>query len=943
MFDTEFIRAGKTPRILLANFVCALLYAGCALVSDLFTQASSQSPVLWPALGLALAVLIRGGWIYAPGFLLGALIAEGWSHGFDGNSPVVLLLDGLEVLLAAILLRRFLPHNASCTHPMGALLMCMAAAIGVGVTEVLRWIWQGPWPMAEDVSPWMRIVAHFLGMVLMAQVCLIWRWPPRAWLQVSTIIEAVGLFLLAIALGQVIFLDALPEIFAPFAFGFWTFLLVTFGAVRLGAHAVTLMVLLFASQGMWGLLHGHGYFSTGNVGTGLFNFTSFLLVLQGVGFTLAWIIRERKTADERIRHHAELWSHVHDAVIAGDSNYVMTSWNEAAEALYGWKASEVLGKRGTELLRTEFPGQSRESILNEIKQRGFYRGDAIQSHKDGRRLQVEVDSIVTRNKTGEITGYVAFNRDISERKRSEAAILKNERFLKTITHGLPGMVGYWNQDLICEFANQGYLEWFGKNEAEMMGISLRDLLGDRLFRMNEPYILGALSGQPQDFERELIKTNGEKSVVWAHYVPDIQDGVVKGFLVLISDITQRKALEDELRRAKEIAEQANQSKSDFVANMSHEMRTPLHGMLGMANLLSQTALNAEQIDLLRTLKQSGKLLLCLINDVLDYSKIEAGRLDVAAVQMDAAEVMREVMEIFSLQARGKGLDLRVDLPDAGTCLLFADPHKVKQILMNLLGNALKFTSQGSVTLDYRRDETSLTLRITDTGIGIGPEQRHRLFQRFSQADSSTTRIFGGTGLGLSISKSLAEVMGGVIGFESEVGQGSMFWLKLPLAAKPALVPPSNASPQKHAGKTEPLPDWTAISPESKALRILLAEDNKVNQKVALGLLRNLNCSVDVANNGAEALEMAKQARYDVILMDCHMPKLDGFKATQAIRAWESENVPSCDPPLFIVALTASALAEDREQCYKAGMDDFLAKPFEPEDLDRILAREKRGG
>ncbi len=942
MLSSEFLWANKARRLFLINSLCTLLYVGCTLASGLFTHETSLSPAIWLPHGLALAILILGGWSYAPGLFVGATMAESWLHGFELHSLLNVLFNSLEVIIAAALLRRFRPRVTSYTHPRDALNLWMSAGAGIGVTALLRWDWQGVRPISTDTPLWIGMVAHFLGMVLMAQSCLVWRQPPRFWLQSPSRIEAIALFFLAFVLGQAVFLGALPEILAPFALGFWIFLLITVAAVRLGAHSVTLMVLLFALQGMWGLLHARGFFSVANLGAGLFNFTSFLLVLQGVGLTLAWIIRERQSADERVRNHAKLWSHVHDAVVASDSNFNMTSWNEAAETLYGWKASEVIGKSGQNLFDTEFPGKSRESILAEIRQHGFYCGDAIQSHKDGTRIHVEVDSIVSRDKGGKISGYVSFNRDITERKRAEAAVLKSERFLKTIAHGLPGMVVYWNQNLICEFTNGGCREWFGKTEAEMLGITVQELLGDKIFRLNEPYIRGALNGQAQSFEREFIKPNGEKSVVWAQYVPDLQDGAVKGFFVVTSDITQRKALEDELHRAKDAAEKANQAKSDFVANMSHEIRTPLHGMLGMANLLSQTPLNAEQNDLLRTLKQSGQLLLRLINDILDYSKIEAGHLDVVAVRMDPAEVMREVADVFSLQARTKGLDLGVAAPGIGTCHLFADPQKVKQILLNLLGNAVKFTNQGKVTLDFVHDEKTFTLRVTDTGIGIEPEQRHRLFQRFSQADSSTTRTFGGTGLGLSISKSLAELMGGTVGFESEMGLGSTFWVKLPLASKSmaGLVPePHRIDPTQ---ASDSLVSWTPVLPEVKPLRILLAEDNKINQKVALGLLRHRNCSVDLANNGLEALEMVKQIHYDVVLMDCHMPKLDGFKATQAIRAWESENTAASHSPLFIVALTASALPEDREQCYQAGMNDFLAKPFEPEDLDRILARERTG-
>ncbi len=548
---------------------------------------------------------------------------------------------------------------------------------------------------------------------------------------------------------------------------------------------------------------------------------------------------------------------------------------------------------------------------------------------------------------GHCVGRRGCNRDITERKAQEERIRK----LSLAVEQSPESVIITDLHGIIEYVNEAFERSTGYSREEVIGQSPRMLHSGKTPPETYVALWDALV-HGRRWEGEFInrKKAGEDYTEFVRFTPMRQpDGRITHYVATKEDITEKKLMGQELDQyryhleelvanrtaelaaARNAAEAANRAKSIFLANMSHEIRTPMNGILGLAYLLRRDDVTADQAERLDKIAASGRHLLGIINDILDLAKIEAGKLTLDEKDFALPELLRSITAVMGEAIRGKGLSLRIDMKDMPQALN-GDATRLSQALVNYLGNAVKFTDRGEITLRGRAlAETAegylLRFEVTDTGKGVPKAQHGQLFQAFEQGDSSTTRQYGGTGLGLAITRRIAGMMGGEVGMESEPGQGSRFWFTARLGKGADVSATTEAAAENATENAEAL-----LRQEHCATRVLLAEDDPVNQEVALLWLREAGLLPDLAENGREAVAMAADNDYAMILMDVQMPEMDGLKATEAIRAlpgWQEKP---------ILAMTANAFDDDRRNCLDAGMNDFIAKPVEPAQMFGVLLK-----
>nr|WP_245250112.1 transporter substrate-binding domain-containing protein [Methanolobus bombayensis] len=524
------------------------------------------------------------------------------------------------------------------------------------------------------------------------------------------------------------------------------------------------------------------------------------------------------------------------------------------------------------------------------------------------------------------------NEELDQRKKAEEELAESKKEYKDLVEKSHSIILKWSRNGEILFLNEFGIRLFGYEKEEIIG---KNVVGTILpdydnNGRNHSYFLDDLFENPDRYQNnvsENICKDGRRLwISWSNNLMHDHERNVTGMYSVGTDITERKQFEEELLQTKEAAEAANVAKSEFLANMSHEIRTPMNSIIGFNEILLETELNEQQKHFVEVVQKSGKHLLDLIEDILDLSKIEAGKFELEMLDFNLTDVLESFVSTMNLRAHSKGLELTLSVEDNVPSLLRGDKGRLVQILTNLTGNAIKFTSEGEVkihvSVGFETDKSIILLfTVSDTGIGIPEDRIEHIFEKFSQVDASNTRRFGGTGLGLSISKQLVEMMGGEIGVNSQEGKGSDFWFTIKMEKQP-----ENEKIKRHANTDLPLK-------HNSELKVLLVEDNIDNQKLAQCMLKKLGLDVDTVDNGHKAIKALETTSYDLVFMDIQMPDMDGIEVTKLIRSPGSK-VLNKDIP--IIAVTAYALKGDRERFIEAGMDDYIPKPVSLNAVREVL-------
>ncbi|QDT41892.1 Sensory/regulatory protein RpfC [Gimesia alba] len=663
-----------------------------------------------------------------------------------------------------------------------------------------------------------------------------------------------------------------------------------------------------------------------------------------------------------ISAHQAILENVVDAIITITSQGEIHAFNPAAERLFGYTTSEVLGKNIKILMplpyREEHDGYlARYLTTGKAKIIGSGR-EVVGQHKDGTTFPIHLSVsqvFIEEDGQDEEILFTGIIRDLTSEVKQRQLNADYEGQIAAIS----------KSQMVIEFALDGTILKANEKFLETMGYSLDELIGQHHSVFVDPRERESVQyatfweqlrqGEYITAQLKRIDKHGHSVWIQASYNPILDlNGEPFKIVKYSVDVTQRvlidqalKVAKQDLVHAKEAAELANQTKSEFLANMSHEIRTPMTAILGFTDVLLGSVVKPEDIDSVKIIKRNGESLIGLINDILDLSKIEAGKLDVEHIDCSAHQIVSDVASLMRVRSASKGLDLKVRFDGPIPETICSDPTRLRQVLINLVGNAIKFTETGSIEIVVRllngaEDEPKLQFDVIDSGIGIPKDKIEKLFSRFTQADGSTTREFGGTGLGLTISKRLVELLGGMVSVSSKIGEGSTFTVTVATGSldNVKMVQSSNESIVEEHTETE----TSAVAKSEAPLhnyRILFAEDGPDNQRLISFVLKKAGAKVTVVENGQVAVDAATKALaeddpFDVILMDMQMPVLDGYAATRRLR-----NIGYSRP---IIAITAHAMSTDQQKCLDAGCDDYATKPINQNKLiQTIVSHVKRSG
>jgi PAS domain S-box-containing protein len=695
-----------------------------------------------------------------------------------------------------------------------------------------------------------------------------------------------------------------------------------------------------------------------------------LVALAGNAF-LRRRIREQtrhlEAKSEELRLQALVLDQIRDQVTITDLDGHVIYVNQTETQALRRPAQDIIGRHVACYGHGPEADATHEDVVRLTREQGHWQGLVVNRRDDGSAFLLDLRTSLVRDEHGKPVAMVGVGTDVTERRRIEQALRDSELRYRVLAERSPLAIQVLAPDGSVLRVNAA---WERMWQAPFAALRSYNVLQDAQLaeRGILPLLQKAFAGESVAIPEHLYDKARVENVpgvaggeLWVRafaYPVQAEDGRLLEVVLIQEDVTARKqadielgihrdhleamvkARTAELVVAKDQAEAANRAKSTFLSNMSHELRTPMNAIMGMTGLALRRAEEPKLKDQLEKIDQASKHLLGVINDILDISKIEAERMTLEQVTFKLGEVQENLMSLIGQKIEEKGLMMFIDLsPEVARLTLLGDPLRLGQILLNFAGNALKFTAAGSITLRARLAEESpsdvlLRIEVTDTGIGISAEDQEKLFTAFEQADGSMTRKYGGTGLGLAISKRLINMMGGEVGVDSQPGSGSTFWFTVLLGKAQT----ANGAVPAAGHSISPAPTFSQDSAEIRlkrqfaGARILLAEDEPINQEVSRGLLEDAGLSVDLAEDGVQAVDMAKQNRYVLILMDMQMPHLNGVDATRAIRALPGY----AQTP--ILAMTANAFDEDRQVCIEAGMNDHIGKPVDPDKLFETLLK-----